>query len=272
MTSVVAGTDRKVRVLPDGGEVPRHLFLRSAKMKELSIFIDESGSFGEYELHSPYYIITLIFHDQEVDISGNILGFRNKMNTRYGMPEYTVHAGPLIRREDEYENFPIAERKMIFDSLFHFVRMTDITYHSVIVGKKNLIEAMDLEVQLIKHLSRFITGSIEMFMQYDRVVVYYDNGQMELTSVLNFVFNKLLNNIEFRKVEPANYKLFQAADMLCTLELLSLKVENKSISKSELEFFDSVRNLRRVYLKVINKKRFLKQKRFNPMTGRTFII
>lgn len=37
-------------------------------MKELSIFIDESGDFGEYDHHSPYYIITMVFHDQQEDI------------------------------------------------------------------------------------------------------------------------------------------------------------------------------------------------------------
>ena len=34
-------------------------------MSELSIFIDESGDFGEYDYHSPYYIITMVFHNQD---------------------------------------------------------------------------------------------------------------------------------------------------------------------------------------------------------------
>ena len=37
-------------------------------MKELSVFIDESGDFGEYNNETPYYIVTLVFHDQENDI------------------------------------------------------------------------------------------------------------------------------------------------------------------------------------------------------------
>lgn len=41
-------------------------------MKELSIFVDESGDFGEYAKHSPFYIITMILHDQSQDISGDI--------------------------------------------------------------------------------------------------------------------------------------------------------------------------------------------------------
>ena len=41
-------------------------------MKELSVFVDESGDFVEYEKHAPYYIITMILHDQSVDISAEI--------------------------------------------------------------------------------------------------------------------------------------------------------------------------------------------------------
>ncbi|MBR6581956.1 MAG: hypothetical protein IKK66_11760 [Ruminococcus sp.] len=41
-------------------------------MKELSIFVDESGDFGEYEKHAPYYIVTMVFHDQRVDISEHL--------------------------------------------------------------------------------------------------------------------------------------------------------------------------------------------------------
>ena len=33
-------------------------------MKELSIFVDESGDFGEYEKHAPYYIVTMVFHSK----------------------------------------------------------------------------------------------------------------------------------------------------------------------------------------------------------------
>lgn len=41
-------------------------------MKELSIFIDESGDWGEYEKHCPYYIVTMVMHDQSKDIEKEI--------------------------------------------------------------------------------------------------------------------------------------------------------------------------------------------------------
>lgn len=42
-------------------------------MKELSIFIDESGDFGEYSYHSPYYIITMVFHNQSSSIDSALV-------------------------------------------------------------------------------------------------------------------------------------------------------------------------------------------------------
>ncbi len=41
-------------------------------MKELSIFIDESGDFGDYDPKAPFYIISVVTHDQRDDISGQI--------------------------------------------------------------------------------------------------------------------------------------------------------------------------------------------------------
>ena len=41
-------------------------------MKELSVCVDESGDFGGYEIHSPYYIVTMVFHDQDIDITERI--------------------------------------------------------------------------------------------------------------------------------------------------------------------------------------------------------
>ncbi|MDD6627099.1 MAG: hypothetical protein PUF03_02475 [Lachnospiraceae bacterium] len=40
-------------------------------MKELSIFIDESGDFGEITERPAYYLVTLLFHDQKNEIASN---------------------------------------------------------------------------------------------------------------------------------------------------------------------------------------------------------
>ena len=74
-------------------------------MKELSVFVDESGDFGEFEKHAPYYIITMVLHDQSVDISEQIWKLNETLkNMGYGN-EQAIYTEPLIRREEPYRYF-----------------------------------------------------------------------------------------------------------------------------------------------------------------------
>ena len=69
------------------------------------------------------------------------------------------------------------------------------------------------------------------------------------------MFSTLYAHVEFRRVQPVDYKLFQVADLVCTMELLAEKAEGNSFSRSEQEFFGSVRDFRKEYLKGFQKKR-----------------
>ncbi len=109
-----------------------------------------------------------------------------------------------------------------------------------------------------RDIGLFVRSNLEYFQSFDRVIVYYDNGQKEITNIINAVFNVLLE-ADVRKVIPSKYSLFQAADMFCTLKLLSVKLEDTGLSKSELEFFRSVRDLRKNYLKPAVQKRLVSE-------------
>jgi len=238
-----------------GGELPRHFLSKAVYMKELSIFVDESGDFGEFEHHSPYYIVTLLFHNQADDITNNINIMNDKLK-HLKLPVNPIHTAPLVRREYEYKILTLLERKQIFNAIYNFTRTSKITYHSVIVDKRQCIKEYDLIEKLSKNLSSFLKKHMMSFMDYDRIVCYYDYGQRELTHILITAFNIALNNVEFTKVAPANYKLFQATDLLCTMELLSLKLGRKTLTKSELIFFTSARDLEKSYMNAIIRKRF----------------
>ena len=101
----------------------------------------------------------------------------------------------------------------------------------------------------------FIKENYEEFLRYDTVKVYYDNGQVELSRILSSVFNSLLDNVQFRRVIPSDYRLFQVADMVCTLTLVDLKYTSHQLSKSEMLFFGDERTLHKNYLKPLNAKR-----------------
>lgn len=225
-------------------------------MKELSVFIDESGDFGGYQKYAPYYIVTLILHNQSKSINNSISKLNSAiLRTKFDI-NHSIHTGPLIRRESDYINLELEERRYLFNCLFNFTRNTEIKYKSIVVDKKDLTHQFDLNAKISKQLSLFIENNIDYFCDFDKVVLYYDNGQTELTSILVSVFNAWLSNVDVRKVIPTDYKLFQAADLICTLKLLNIKREKKLLSNSELMFFKSSRDLNKNYIKPIMKKEF----------------
>ena len=123
------------------------------------------------------------------------------------------------------------------------------------VEKRECAGIINLTAKLSKLISAFVKEHLAYFHAFDEVIVYYDDGQIELTRVLTSTLTALLSNVAFRLVKPSDYKLFQLADMLCTLELVAIKFQAKSPSRSELDFFHSNREFNRNYLKVIRKKR-----------------
>ena len=96
----------------------------------------------------------------------------------------------------------------------------------------------------------------QTLLSFDKVIAYYDNGQTEVTRTLNSVFNAFFFDVDFRNVKPKDYRLFQAADLFCTLELLRAKVEDNALSRSDLFFFRTKQTLQKDYLRKILKKRF----------------
>ena len=59
-------------------------------MKELSVFVDESGDFGEYNHHAPFYIISMVLHDQSIDIDNDLRTLENEL-ANIGWSKHCVH-------------------------------------------------------------------------------------------------------------------------------------------------------------------------------------
>ena len=225
-------------------------------MSDLSIFVDESGDFGAYEPHAPLYIFTLVFHDQSAIIKGQLTRLEDSLRRMGYDPAHCFHAGPIIRREEEYAFLSIAERRNCLNKLVSFARSVPISYCSFCVEKKRVSDSLGLTVELTKLLSAFLQRHYAFFTSFDRVIVYYDNGQVELNKILASVFTVLLSNAQFRKVYPSEYRLFQVADLICTLELIDQKMQRHMLSKSEQLFFGTARDLKKNYLKPIKRMKF----------------
>lgn len=249
------GAGRKALVLPWAGTFsPPFLFL-GAFLSTLSVFIDESGDFGPYETHAPYYILTLLFHDQASSINDQVGHLKRHIVEMGFNPYHAIHSAPLIRREKDYKHLDLPKRRKLFRYLLTFMRLCDISYQSFVFKKREIPDHDALVAQMSKAVGRFVRDNLEYFQGFDDIIVYYDGGQKEITNIINAVFNVFLN-ADIRHVTPSDYSLFQAADMACTLELLDLKYRSKELSHSELEFFRGERNLHKNNLKTAYEKRF----------------
>lgn len=102
-------------------------------MKELSIFVDESGDFGDYNSrYAPQYIFTLVFHEQADSISADIKRLDFEM-ANLGYFNHVVHTSPLIRKEEVYCNLLPNERRAILTRLFFFAKTAPIKYKSFLL-------------------------------------------------------------------------------------------------------------------------------------------
>ncbi len=79
---------------------------------ELGIFADESGG---RRCRSKYYLLTLVFHDQDSDIREPI-GMCEEALRRADLTNIPFHSEPLPNGRNAYGNLDIAARKKLLQS------------------------------------------------------------------------------------------------------------------------------------------------------------
>lgn len=222
--------------------------------KIVSCFIDEAGDFGEFESHSPFYIVSVIVHEQSDSIKHEIDGLENYLSS-IGFSHHAIHTAPLIRREGDYTFLNTEIRQKLFNLLFRFSRKCPIQFFTILVRKSECADSDILEAKITKEIKTQLEKKIEYWHSFDKIIIYYDNGQKTLKRILNIVFNTLFANVEVRKVSPVDYKLFQVADLICTLDHIKAKIDIGQFSNSEKEFFSSPHQFKKDYWRKINSKR-----------------
>ena len=193
-------------------------------MEELSIFVDESGDAGET---STYYLITIVLHDQAKDISEVLEPYEADLRARR-VADIPMHLGPLLNG-----NMTFAYRKSEYAD-----------YRSLFTSMK-------------RDLVLTIFDNLDFFQKFEKVKVYYDNGQSVVTNALHDAVEYALarDAVIYRDAKPADYRLFQLADYICTLELTALKYQSRSETATDRMFFGQWGSFKKNYLKKLRKHR-----------------
>ena len=125
------------------------------KTKEISVFVDESGSYDPDETSSLYYMVCLVFHDQDSDISGEISKLEEAIAATGRDSSHCIHTAPLIRRENEYEQDLRESRRTLFFKMLTFVRRADVSCKCFWVDKHYIDTAESIHDKLQRDISTF---------------------------------------------------------------------------------------------------------------------
>ena len=137
-----------------------------------------------------------------------------------------------------------------------FARRIDFRWHCLCVDKKFINSSLQIVSKLQMQLDDFIKSHKTMLDDIDKVKVYYDCGQSPITKILQKSFTGLGEKVEFASgVQPRRYKLFQLADLICTLNLVAMKIKTgEKLTESEYRFFGGQSAFRRSEAKFLSSR------------------
>lgn len=222
-------------------------------MKKLNIFIDETGEFGFGKGASELYGVSFTFHEQKDDIMFEL----NRLNERLKKLGYTemIHMASLIMGRAEYNSFNIKLRKSIFNSIYQFSRRIKVRYKTIIVDKRFTDNNTSLRQKLSIEINKMVNENETYFKKFDKIVLYYDNGQETLGTILDSIFYRF-EGFEHRiNFDHKEKRLFQVSDMLTYIDKYDYKYKNKMTFSNSEDYFFSKNDIRRI-LKELNKNRF----------------
>lgn len=135
------------------GLTPGHIFYqKDVSLRELSIFVDESGGQGG---QSERYLLTLVFHEQSDDISTVVSRYEESLRAR-GLDDIPFHAGPLLNGNDMYKLLSSGVRKQLLTSFNVFVQRLPVKYATFCYRRNEIASDEDLSSKMRRDISVFI--------------------------------------------------------------------------------------------------------------------
>lgn len=208
------------------------------RIKRLNIFIDESGDFGFVKGSSELYAVSFTIHESNDSISSELEYLNERLNNlKYnGM----LHLAFLIAKRDDYASFNLEQRQKIFWTIFNFARKVPVKLKTIILDKRYMNSKSQLNKAISIEINNFINENKKYLDSFDKIVIYYDNGQETLATILDIVFatnEKVERRVEF---DHTKKRLFQVSDMLTFIDKLDYKFNNNmDFTKAEKYFFSN---------------------------------
>ena len=122
------------------------------------------------------------------------------------------------------------------------------------------LQHLPITYQSFVYIVNLLFDELEYFQSFDKVKVYYDDGQNMVASALHAAVEYALSkeSVLYRKTKSSDFLLSQAADMICTLELTACKFHNHESTSTDEKMFGSASSFKNNYMKAVKRKRLRK--------------
>ena len=224
-------------------------------MSDLSLFIDESGDFGNYRPATPFYIVSMVFHDQRNDITAQMNNL-NRDLVNNNLRTSSIHTRPLLRHEGEYRNLTVKEQRYLLSRLYLFAKKCDLKYKTFVFDRRTCRTSEELEKQISRAIIDFVKQEQALFSAYNKTILYYDDGQKRLAHIIAQI-DELVSNMDHRHLDSTDYRLYrlaQVADLACCLELTQCHFKLNQPTTSERFIFGSARNFKKAFYKTFHRE------------------
>ena len=139
---------------PKGGEIPAN-FISDERHRNLH---DESGDFGPFSEHCPYYVVTMVFHEQIERLYDRMKELEYRLQV-LGLEDHCIHSSPAIRGEDEYYGMDLALRRKVIANLMAFISHGAFKYKCFFARKTEGSTEQSVVTELREQIDPFVTYS-----------------------------------------------------------------------------------------------------------------
>lgn len=221
-------------------------------IKRLNIFIDESGDFGFVKGSSDLYAVSFTLHESSDSIKTELKYLNEKLKAlNY---DEMIHLAYLVAKRGDYSHFDFERRKNIFWAIFYFSNRVKAKIKTVIIDKKYINKKTQLNMALAREIGSFINENRDYLESFDKIVIYYDNGQETLATILDTLFAtnpKVERRIDF---DHTKKRLFQVSDMLTVIDKLDYKRKRNIPFTNVEKFFFRGKDFRHIINLLKNKR------------------
>lgn len=145
----------------------------------------------------------------------------------------------------------------MFVAFFIFLQHLPIRYRTFVYKRSEYPGSQKLADRMCRDILGLFRDNLSLVQSFDTIKVYYDGGQEIVTAALHNAIGEAVSKeaAVYRSSTASEYRLAQAADMICTLELANHKYRAHESTNTDEKFFGSFSAFKNNYMKALKRKR-----------------